>query len=100
MANRTMGTAATTSLNPAFIQGQDFTLANYGALLRNSIKFDDARGLLVPGAFDYQVGNGLLIIPRRGILQVFPGDYVGVDPQGWPILVSAYSIAGSGWSHA
>jgi hypothetical protein len=34
--------------------------------------------------------DGTLYIPRRGILKVFPGDYVAVDPTtGWPILVSA-----------
>lgn len=43
-----------------------------------------------PGAF---VQAGLLYVPNRGVLKVLPGDYVGVDAKGWPILVSAYSIA-------
>ena len=42
----------------------------------------------------------LLYVPNRGILQVLPGDYVGVDANGWPILVSKNSIAGSGWTHS
>lgn len=41
--------------------------------------------------------NGLLTIPRRGTLMVFPGDVVARDPTtGWPILVSAAAIAASG----
>jgi hypothetical protein len=49
------------------------------------------------GAFS---SNGLLYVPNRGILKVLPGDYVGVDDQGWPILVSAYSIANGAWTHS
>lgn len=44
--------------------------------------------------------QGLLFVPRRGVLKVLPGDYVGVDPYGWPILVSAFSIANGPWSHS
>jgi hypothetical protein len=47
------------------------------------------------------VPEGLLFIPNRGVLKVLPGDWVGVDTFGWPILVSGRSIqtsAGS-WTH-
>ncbi len=49
------------------------------------------------GQFGFQ---GQLYIPRRGVLQVLPGDVVAVDNTGWPILISAASIAaaGSRWS--
>ena len=47
----------------------------------------------IPGAF---LPNGQLVIPNRGILRLLPGDVVGVDANGWPILVSALAIAGSG----
>lgn len=57
-----------------------------------------------PGAFSQ---SGLLTIPNRGILQVLPGDWVGVDANGWPILVSANAIAGgtapsavTSWTHS
>ncbi len=42
---------------------------------------------------------GQLIVPNRGILKVLPGDVVAIDNCGWPILVSAASIAyaGSQW---
>lgn len=44
--------------------------------------------------------NGQLHIPRRGVLKVFRGDVVAIDNSGWPILISANSIAltGSRWS--
>jgi hypothetical protein len=46
-----------------------------------------------PGAF---MQNGQLIIPNRGVLRLIPGDWVGVDANGWPVLVSGLAIAGSG----
>jgi hypothetical protein len=50
-----------------------------------------------PGAF---MKDGLLYYPNRGVLKVLPGDYVGVDANGWPVLVSKYSIATGGWTHS
>jgi hypothetical protein len=49
-----------------------------------------------PGAYST---HDLLYIPNRGVLRVLPGDWVAVDTQGWPILVSANSIANSLWTH-
>jgi hypothetical protein len=42
--------------------------------------------------------NGMLYVPNRGFLKVFPGDLVLVDPQGWPILVAARSIQLGPWT--
>ena len=45
--------------------------------------------------------NGLLTIPNRGTLRVYPGDYVMVDTvSGWPILVSrtAALCSGTKWN--
>lgn len=45
--------------------------------------------------------DGMLTIPNRGTLKVFPGDWIAVDQNGWPILVSGLS-AGSNvtdWTH-
>ncbi len=44
--------------------------------------------------------QGLLTIPKRGVLKILPGDIVAVDNTGWPILVSGASIgyAGSAWT--
>lgn len=56
-----------------------------------------------PGAFN---SGGQLYIPNRGVLQCLPGDYVAVDANGWPILLSANAIAGgaapsaaTSWTH-
>jgi hypothetical protein len=49
-----------------------------------------------PGAYST---HDLLYIPNRGVLRVLPGDFVGVDANGWPLLVSSYSIATGGWTH-
>ena len=46
--------------------------------------------------------QGLLEVPGRGVLRVQPGDWVGVDASGWPILLSAEAIAfgNTSWSHS
>lgn len=44
---------------------------------------------IYPGAFTRQ---GLLYVPNRGVLKILPGDWVAVDPQGWPILLSGQSV--------
>jgi hypothetical protein len=68
-----------------------------GAALRANILDDlNVAHPIWPDAYH----SGRLFIPNRGVLKVLPGDYVFYDPNGWPILVSANSIAGSGWSHS
>jgi hypothetical protein len=52
-----------------------------------------------PGKMGFEQ-NGLLFIPNRGVLRVLPGDWVGVDNRGWPILLSADTIANGLWSHS
>jgi hypothetical protein len=43
---------------------------------------------------------GQLFVPNRGILQIRPGDVIAYDSAGWPILISADSIAyaSSSWT--
>ena len=100
MALKTLGTSATTTLN-AFVSGSDLSPADVAQICAN-IKDDLAAAHpVVPGAFEFALGgNSVLYIPNRGVLKVLPGDYVAYDPNGWPILVAANSIAGSGWSHS
>ena len=44
--------------------------------------------------------NGLLYLPNgRGVIQLQTQDWIGVDANGWPIVVSGYSISKSGWTH-
>src|SRR5215469_9017257 len=97
MALGTLGTSATTSLTSLNPWNYGSSGQDVGSLA-NLIKDDqNPTHPIAPGAFEQ---NGLLFIPRRGLLKVLPGDYVGVDANGWPILVSAYSIATGGWTHS
>jgi hypothetical protein len=36
--------------------------------------------------------NGLLYVPNRGVLRVYPGDWVAVDAAGWPVLIGRESL--------
>ena len=97
MALKTLGTTANNVLD-ALQFSPVMTQVDF-ASLQNAIKFDGVEGnKTVPGAF---ARSGFLIVPRRGILRVLDGDWVGVDAQGWPILVSANSInsGATEWAH-
>lgn len=101
MATLTLGTNATTTLTALrWIPGA--TQADL-ATIRNAILDDQSRdsgqlAITAPSAKPIWPGalsaTGHLYIPNRGILQILPGDYIGVDANGWPILLSANAIAG------
>lgn len=100
MALLTLGSSLTTSLSAlAFLRGINGMSAVDVGTLSNLIVDDRSPSghLRIPGAFR---SSGLLEIPRRGTLQVLPGDYVGVDARGWPILLSADTIALGPWTHS
>lgn len=99
MALITGGTTATTSLSGLkFLPGIGSVPAADMALLNNSIKGD--LSALHPQVSSAFTSTGLLHIPgNRGTIAVRPGDYVFVDSQGWPIVVSANSIASGPWTH-
>jgi len=95
MATGTMGSNATTSLT-SLLNSRAMVPADL-ATMQLAIKDDLTNTHPVwPGGYS---SHNQLFIPNRGVLQVLPGDYVGVDANGWPILVSAYSIATGGWTH-
>src|SRR4030095_1987347 len=101
MALRTAGSTTTTGLS-ALRFGADVTPQDMGAVA-NLIK-DDKVGaagahLRLNSAFSQ---NGLLLVSNRGGLQVLPGDYVMVDSDGWPVLVSGSSIGfgSTNWAHS
>lgn len=99
MATLTLGTTANNSLTALLFKAGigGMTPADQ-ATICNAIKDDlNVAHPRVPGAF---AGEGLLYVPNRGILKILPGDYVGVDSQGFPILVSANSIALAAWTHS
>lgn len=100
MATRTLGTNANNSLTAVLYKpgyGSGLSAADI-ASINNLIKDDiNVAHPLVPGSF---LIDGQLFVPNRGILKVLPGDFVGVDSQGFPILVSANSIANGPWTHS
>ena len=92
---RTLGTNATTSLTAQLASRQMAAadIANIAAGVKNDLINGHP---IFPGAFS---SNGLLFIPNRGLLQVLPGDMIAYDSTGWPILLSALSIASGPWTH-
>jgi hypothetical protein len=101
MATGTLGTAATSSLvslNPWTPMTAIADIAAIAAsILRQEAGF---RTAIIPGGFTQR---GQLYLPGgRGIIQLKPGDYIGVDHNGWPIVVSKESIAdgSSSWAHS
>jgi len=102
MATRTFGTNANNSLTAVAFNTE--LLPADVATIQQGIKDDK---IAAAGAHPIYRGDafsrqGILWIPNRGVLQVLPGDYVAIDNNGWPILVSANSIAyGSTlWTHS
>jgi|HubBroStandDraft_1064217.scaffolds.fasta_scaffold97413_2 hypothetical protein len=98
MATGTLGTTASTgltSLNPWNAMTSAADLATIAEL----IKKQGGSLAIEPGAFS---NSGRLFLPGgRGVVIMKPGDYIGVDSYGWPIIVSSQSIAyaSSSWSH-
>jgi hypothetical protein len=105
MATATLGTAATSTLTALpFVYG--LVPADF-ATIAAAIKRDTHNGSVTTGLTGPQPPLGLpfsragvLIIPERGTLKLFPGDYVAVDGTGWPILLSARAAASASWVHA
>jgi hypothetical protein len=104
MATATLGTAATTTLTALrFIYGINPTdFAAVGA----AIKHDTHQPNVPAGSTGPQPPivmpwsqNGTLLVPGRGQLILFPGDYVAVDATGWPIVLSARAAASASWVH-
>jgi hypothetical protein len=101
LSTKTLGTSATTSLNPAlqFLPGYNSGIAAADVASMSTHIKNDLNGShpIIPESFS---SNGLLYVPNRGILKMLPGDWVGIDSQGWPILVSKNSIANASWTHS
>lgn len=95
MATSTLGTNATTTLTSLIMSGNmnDADLATIAIAIKDDLNVAHP---MVAEAFSQL---GLLYVPNRGVLKVLPGDYVGVDSRGWPILVSADAIANGPWTH-
>lgn len=98
MAIITLGTAATTSLN-ALVWNPMSSVADVASIAANIKGQSNPTHPIAPGAFSK---SGRLAFPgRRGFILLQPGDYIGYDNFGWPVVVSNQSIAsGSSWSHS
>lgn len=96
MATKTLGTNATTSLNPALMFTPAMAAADQAAM---GVAVKDDQNVAHPTIPDSFTYNGFLYVPGRGKLLLLPGDWVGVDSTGWPILVSANAIANGPWTH-
>ena len=99
MATLTLGTTAQTSLTALkFLPGANSMAAADVATINNAIRSANAAQNYVKGAF---TTTGLVRVPGgRGVIQMEPGDYIGVDNQGFPVVISAYSIANGLWVHS
>jgi hypothetical protein len=101
MATGTLGTAATSSLTSINGWTSMTAIADVAAIAEAIVRQSSGfRTSIIPGSFS---PSGRLFLPGgRGIIELHPGDYVGVDNYGWPIVVSKESIAagGSSWAHS
>ena len=114
MALLTLGSNATTTLSALkFLQAMNATdLAALAAKILNDQSNDSGQlATTAPSAKPIWPGalnsSGQLYVPNRGVLQCLPGDFVAVDANGWPILLSANAIAGgtspsatTSWTHS
>jgi hypothetical protein len=97
MSLGTLGTNANNSLT-SIVWNPMSPVADVAAI-QAAIMTQNAFQKIAPGAFSQ---SGRLAFPgRRGFILLQPGDYVGVDSHGWPVLVSnqAIAAAGSSWTH-
>jgi hypothetical protein len=109
MATATLGTTANNTLTalsqPGSYQTPDGTNVSVTQLdadiatIQQAIKDD----LNPAQPINYALGGwsrqGQLFVPNRGWLKVYPGDYIGVDSTGWPILLSRRAAASASWVH-
>lgn len=96
MATHTLVTAGGKSLTAVTFSYAPATLAQADlATICQGIK-NDLTQQVIPGSFTRE---GKLFIPRRGVLQVLPGDVVATDDRGFVYLLSADTIAnGTDWT--
>ena len=91
MATGTLGTVATTSLVSINGWNPQTAIADIAAIEALIKQQANPAHYIEPGAFS---PSGRLFLPGgRGVIMLRPGDYIGVDHNGWPIVVSKESIA-------
>lgn len=98
MALHTLVTRAATTLTAlTWTKGAAQTdIANLAQLILDDL---NPAHPIKPGAWS---NNGVLFIPNRigGFIPMSPGDTLAVDANGWPIVVSAQSLAAANaWTY-
>lgn len=98
MALLTGGTSTTTVLKALLVSGS-MNAADLAAFAQSIKQQVNPVHNVEPGGFNT---SGQLILPGgRGIINCKAGDYVMVDQtSGWPIVVSAFAIAGGHFIHS
>lgn len=99
MATGTLGTSQTNGLVSINAWTPATPVADVATILA-LMKNQNAFNAIPPGGFNK---SGQVYLPGgRGIIQMQPGDYIGVDHNGWPIVVSSQSIAdgSTSWTHS
>lgn len=116
MSLRTLGTSTTTSMN-AFVVGANDIIPQDVTSLNNNIRCDPpglnawavmgSNGLVTPQGTNRirlnaaYLRQGLLVIPKRGMLQLLPGDFVCFDATtGWPFIISGDCAANGAIVHS
>ena len=102
MALKTLGTAATTTLQAA--QWNSGMAPGDLAALNALFKYGSGVGSS-PAPVTYRplivLAHGMMWIPGRGSLKLYEGDWVGADPNtGLPVLLNAATAAAASWVHS
>lgn len=97
MATLTLGTNANNSIPYSLTHSQAVSDADMATISQHILNDGNRTPLAVGGSY---TKAGTLLIPRRGWLDLLPGDVVGVTTRGWPILLSADEIANGLWTRA
>ena len=102
MALRTIGTAATTTL-AGFVVGVNDLIPADVAAADIAILNDQMVASAPFAAKQWGAGysqTGTIMIPNRGQLRLYPGDFIAWDSQtGFPIVISALAAAAASWVH-
>lgn len=107
MALLTLGTNGTTTLSalqykPGVGGNGGMSAADFAAL--NALILPQGSAPTLGYKYEFRLGSeGELFLPgKKGVIRLAAGDYIGVDANGWPIVVSSQSIASgsTSWTHS
>lgn len=99
MALGTAGTTAATTLTALTWPATIADVAAMNQLIKDDLTTGTPKAHIsgIGGLSDY----GILSVPNRGELRIYPGDVVAIDPNtGGVVLVTALAIAGTDWAFA